>query len=109
MFGVLSEFYFANLQNGGGPPLTYHSFIAILGEQPGPVTINFLVICLQLISVMCIIHFLLFLLQEWVAKFEKPKGDPSAFLKPVTIVLSPYLKVSFVTDLVQIVILPHLV
>jgi hypothetical protein len=48
---------------------------------------------------MCIIHFRLFL-QEWVAKFEKPKGDPSAFLKPATTVLSPYLKVSFVTDLV---------
>lgn len=33
-------------------------------------------------------------LQEWVAKFEKPKGDPSSFLKPATTVLSPYLKVS---------------
>ncbi|CAB4303249.1 unnamed protein product [Prunus armeniaca] len=30
--------------------------------------------------------------KEWVAKFEKPKGDPSAFLKPATTVLSPYLK-----------------
>ncbi|EES04723.1 hypothetical protein BDA96_04G093500 [Sorghum bicolor] len=30
--------------------------------------------------------------KEWVAKFEKPKGDPSAFLKPSTTVLSPYLK-----------------
>nr|CAB3446044.1 unnamed protein product [Digitaria exilis] len=30
--------------------------------------------------------------REWVAKFEKPKGDPSAFLKPATTVLSPYLK-----------------
>ena len=29
-----------------------------------------------------------------MAKFEKPKGDPSAFLKPATTVLSPYLKVS---------------
>ncbi|KAJ8640574.1 hypothetical protein MRB53_017268 [Persea americana] len=28
----------------------------------------------------------------WVANFEKPKGDPSAFLKPATTVLSPYLK-----------------
>ncbi|KAF5957123.1 hypothetical protein HYC85_004348 [Camellia sinensis] len=28
----------------------------------------------------------------WVAKFEKPKGDPSAFQKPATTVLSPYLK-----------------
>ncbi|KAL2926249.1 (6-4)DNA photolyase [Bienertia sinuspersici] len=30
--------------------------------------------------------------KEWVAKFEKPKGDPSSFLKPATTVLSPYLK-----------------
>ncbi|PWA36991.1 DNA photolyase family protein [Artemisia annua] len=30
--------------------------------------------------------------KEWVAKFEKPKGDPSAFLKPATTMLSPYLK-----------------
>ncbi|GJM90562.1 hypothetical protein PR202_ga06855 [Eleusine coracana subsp. coracana] len=30
--------------------------------------------------------------KEWVAKFEKPKGDPSAFMKPATTVLSPYLK-----------------
>ncbi|EPS64244.1 hypothetical protein M569_10537, partial [Genlisea aurea] len=30
--------------------------------------------------------------QEWVSKFEKPKGDPSAFLSPATTVLSPYLK-----------------
>lgn len=37
---------------------------------------------------------LFFLLQEWVANFEKPKGDPSAYLKPATTVLSPYLKVS---------------
>ncbi|KAK1312226.1 (6-4)DNA photolyase [Acorus calamus] len=29
---------------------------------------------------------------KWVANFEKPKGDPSAFLKPATTVLSPYLK-----------------
>ncbi|KAG8379869.1 hypothetical protein BUALT_Bualt07G0134200 [Buddleja alternifolia] len=30
--------------------------------------------------------------KEWVANFEKPKGDPSSFLKPATTVLSPYLK-----------------
>jgi len=30
-----------------------------------------------------------------VAAFEKPKGDPSAFLKPATTTLSPYLKVGF--------------
>ncbi|GAB2269470.1 (6-4)DNA photolyase [Dionaea muscipula] len=30
--------------------------------------------------------------KEKVANFEKPKGNPSAFLKPATTVLSPYLK-----------------
>ncbi|KAL2243437.1 UNVERIFIED_CONTAM: (6-4)DNA photolyase [Sesamum indicum] len=30
--------------------------------------------------------------KEWVANFEKPKGDPSSFAKPATTVLSPYLK-----------------
>ncbi|KAI7752056.1 hypothetical protein M8C21_009237 [Ambrosia artemisiifolia] len=30
--------------------------------------------------------------KEWVAKFEKPNTDPSAFLKPATTMLSPYLK-----------------
>ena len=30
--------------------------------------------------------------KDWVAAFEKPKGDPSAFLKPATTVLSPHLK-----------------
>ncbi|CAH9108449.1 unnamed protein product [Cuscuta epithymum] len=30
--------------------------------------------------------------KEWVADFEKPKGNPSAFLRPATTVLSPYLK-----------------
>lgn len=38
--------------------------------------------------------YFFFILQEWVANFEKPKGDPSAFVKPATTVLSPYLKVS---------------
>jgi cryptochrome len=30
--------------------------------------------------------------KTWVAAFEKPKGDPSAFIKPATTVLSPHLK-----------------
>jgi hypothetical protein len=30
--------------------------------------------------------------KAWVAAFEKPKTDPSAFEKPATTVLSPYLK-----------------
>ncbi|KAH9666515.1 (6-4)DNA photolyase [Citrus sinensis] len=35
--------------------------------------------------------------KEWVANFEKPKGDPSAYLKPATTVLSPYLKTKLTT------------
>lgn len=31
-------------------------------------------------------------MQKWVCDFEKPKGDPTAFIKPATTVLSPYLK-----------------
>lgn len=30
--------------------------------------------------------------KKWVADFEKPKGDPTAFINPATTVLSPYLK-----------------
>ncbi|XP_024538612.1 (6-4)DNA photolyase [Selaginella moellendorffii] len=30
--------------------------------------------------------------EKWVCEFEKPKGDPTAFIKPATTVLSPYLK-----------------
>jgi cryptochrome len=29
---------------------------------------------------------------KWVCGFEKPKTDPSAFVRPATTVLSPYLK-----------------
>jgi cryptochrome len=29
---------------------------------------------------------------KWVCSFEKPKTDPSAFVRPATTVLSPYLK-----------------
>lgn len=29
---------------------------------------------------------------RWVAGFEKPNTDPSAFIRPATTVLSPYLK-----------------
>jgi cryptochrome len=31
---------------------------------------------------------------KWVCAFEKPQTDPSAFEKPATTVLSPYLKVT---------------
>ncbi|KAG6547810.1 hypothetical protein Mapa_010625 [Marchantia paleacea] len=30
--------------------------------------------------------------KKWVAEFEKPKGNPTAFIKPATTCLSPYLK-----------------
>ncbi|XP_057454208.1 (6-4)DNA photolyase isoform X1 [Lotus japonicus] len=30
--------------------------------------------------------------KKWVANFEKPKGNPAAFLRPATTILSPYLK-----------------
>lgn len=30
--------------------------------------------------------------KKWVCEFEKPKGDPTAFQRPATTVLSPYLK-----------------
>ncbi len=30
--------------------------------------------------------------KEWVAAFEKPKGNPAAFKKAATTCLSPYLK-----------------
>lgn len=30
--------------------------------------------------------------KEWVAAFEKPKGNPALFKKPATTCLSPYLK-----------------
>ncbi|XP_024361048.1 (6-4)DNA photolyase isoform X2 [Physcomitrium patens] len=30
--------------------------------------------------------------QKWVCDFEKPKGNPTAFIEPATTVLSPYLK-----------------
>lgn len=36
--------------------------------------------------------------KDWVANFEKPKGDPSSFLKPATTVLSPYLKFGCVSS-----------
>ncbi|CAN1162153.1 (6-4)DNA photolyase [Linum perenne] len=36
--------------------------------------------------------------EKWVATFEKPKGDPSAFLRPATTTLSPYLKFGCVSS-----------
>ena len=36
--------------------------------------------------------------KEWVAAFEKPKGNPAAFKKPDTTCLSPYLKFGCVSS-----------
>uniref|UniRef100_A0A0D9VDJ1 (6-4)DNA photolyase n=1 Tax=Leersia perrieri TaxID=77586 RepID=A0A0D9VDJ1_9ORYZ len=111
-------------KNGGQPPLTYQSFVAIAGEPPEPVMEEYSDLPpigdtgeYELLPVPKVeelgygdisqeelspfrggetealkrmresLHD-----KEWVAKFEKPKGDPSAFLKPATTVLSPYLK-----------------
>ncbi|CAN6230791.1 unnamed protein product [Urochloa humidicola] len=111
-------------KNGGRPPLTYQSFIAIAGEPPEPVLEEYSELPpvgdtgeYELLPVPMLeelgygdisqeeippfrggeteaLRRMTESLQnkEWVAKFEKPKGDPSAFLKPATTVLSPYLK-----------------
>ncbi|CAN6271869.1 unnamed protein product [Urochloa humidicola] len=111
-------------KNGGRPPLTYQSFIAIAGEPPEPVLEEYSELPpvgdtgeYELLPVPTVeelgygdisqeeippfrggeteaLRRMKESLQnkEWVAKFEKPKGDPSAFLKPATTVLSPYLK-----------------
>jgi len=112
-------------KNGGRPPLTYQSFIAIAGEPPEPVLEEYSELPpvgdtgeYELLPVPTVeelgygdisqekispfqggeteaLRRMKESLQdkEWVAKFEKPKGDPSAFLKPATTVLSPYLKI----------------
>ncbi|XP_052144193.1 (6-4)DNA photolyase isoform X2 [Oryza glaberrima] len=111
-------------KNGGRPPMTYQSFVAIAGEPPEPIMEEYSELPpvgdtgeYELLPVPRVeelgygdisqedlspfrggetealkrmresLHD-----KEWVAKFEKPKGDPSAFLKPATTVLSPYLK-----------------
>ncbi|KAL6604550.1 hypothetical protein ACP70R_042977 [Stipagrostis hirtigluma subsp. patula] len=111
-------------KNGGRPPLTYQSFVAIAGEPPEPVMEEYSELPpvgdtgeYELLPVPTVeelgygdisqeeispfrggeteaLRRMKESLQnkEWVAKFEKPKGDPSAFLKPATTVLSPYLK-----------------
>ncbi|PUZ74606.1 hypothetical protein GQ55_1G078500 [Panicum hallii var. hallii] len=111
-------------KNGGRPPLTYQSFIAIAGEPPEPVLEEYSELPpvgdtgeYELLPVPTVeelgygdisqeeippfrggeteaLRRMKESLQdkEWVVKFEKPKGDPSAFLKPATTVLSPYLK-----------------
>ncbi|KAG2649360.1 hypothetical protein PVAP13_1NG108400 [Panicum virgatum] len=111
-------------KNGGRPPLTYQSFIAIAGEPPAPIFEEYSELPpvgdtgeYELLPVPTVeelgygdisqeeippfrggeteaLRRMKASLQdkEWVAKFEKPKGDPSGFLKPATTVLSPYLK-----------------
>ncbi|XP_014755728.1 (6-4)DNA photolyase isoform X2 [Brachypodium distachyon] len=111
-------------KNGGRPPLTYQSFLAIAGEPPKPVMAEYSELPLigdtgeyELLPVPKLeelgygdisqenispfrggeteaLKRMRESLQdkEWVSMFEKPKGDPSAFLKPATTVLSPYLK-----------------
>nr|BAD16007.1 putative 6-4 photolyase (UVR3) [Oryza sativa Japonica Group]BAD38427.1 putative 6-4 photolyase (UVR3) [Oryza sativa Japonica Group] len=117
-------FSFGKWKNGGRPPMTYQSFVAIAGEPPEPIMEEYSELPpvgdtgeYELLPVPRVeelgygdisqedlslfrggetealkrmresLHD-----KEWVAKFEKPKGDPSAFLKPATTVLSPYLK-----------------
>ncbi|KAG2379788.1 (6-4)DNA photolyase [Vigna angularis] len=87
-------------KNGGKPPLSYQSFVKLAGEPPSPLTtvysslppVGHLGSCD--ISEVPTITDLGYgdAEQKWVANFEKPKGNPSAFLKPATTVLSPYLK-----------------
>ncbi|KAL7191392.1 hypothetical protein ACSBR2_023462 [Camellia fascicularis] len=90
-------------KNGGRPPLTYQSFVKLAGQPSwasSPLSTNISGLppvghvgnceiskppTLQELGYEDIG-------QEWVTKFEKPKGDPSAFRKPATTVLSPYLK-----------------
>ncbi|KAL5212641.1 hypothetical protein ABZP36_023488 [Zizania latifolia] len=111
-------------KNGGRPPLTYQSFVAIAGQPPEPVMEEYSELPpvgdtggYELLSVPEVeelgygdisqeelspfrggeteaLKRMTESLQdkEWVARFEKPNGDPSAFLKPATTVLSPYLK-----------------
>ncbi|XP_078177322.1 DNA photolyase family protein isoform X2 [Carex rostrata] len=111
-------------KNGGRPPLTYQSFIALAGRPVDPLTTKYSLLPPigetgdhELLSVPKIedlgygdisqeefssfhggeteaLNKLDQVLADkaWVVQFEKPKGDPSAFLKPATTVLSPYLK-----------------
>ncbi|XP_042411116.1 (6-4)DNA photolyase-like isoform X1 [Zingiber officinale] len=111
-------------KNGGKPPLTYQSFIALAGKPEGPLEVTYSKLPpvgnvgeSELLTVPTIeelgyketieeefppfqggeseaLRRLKEVLKdkEWIANFEKPKGDPSAFLKPATTVLSPYLK-----------------
>ncbi|XP_078432338.1 DNA photolyase family protein isoform X2 [Wolffia australiana] len=108
-------------KNGGKPPLTYQSFVKLAGRPLPPIGQQFSALPpvgdlgeWEDVGVPTIqelgygdVEFSPFRGgesealkrmdeylsdKEKVATFEKPKGDPSAFLKPATTVLSPYLK-----------------
>lgn len=110
-------------KNGGRPPLTYKSFIKLIGEAPAPLgevpsslppvdVDNSKALVLPNLASLGFAdayqeEFTPFLggetealnrldeshqNEKWVAEFEKPKGDPTAFFKPATTILSPYLK-----------------
>ncbi|CAN4096863.1 unnamed protein product [Withania somnifera] len=90
-------------KNGGSPPLSYQSFLKLAGQPswastPLSTTISSLPPIGNTgsfaVSGVPTVRELGYedLREEWVENFEKPKGDPSAFIKPATTVLSPYLK-----------------
>lgn len=54
---------------------------------------GFLCMCLACQQLLCVSLCADYLSdKQWVAAFEKPKGNPAAFTRPATTVLSPYLK-----------------
>ncbi|KAJ3693127.1 hypothetical protein LUZ60_012222 [Juncus effusus] len=113
-------------KNGGKAPLTYQSFISLIGNPSEPITPIYSTLHFPPVGVTGDYEILTLPTLEqlgyrdfdevefspfrggetealkrlnealedkdWVVKFEKPKGDPSAFLKPATTVLSPYIK-----------------
>ncbi|URE37948.1 FAD binding domain of DNA photolyase [Musa troglodytarum] len=124
VFSPVSHTLFDPAENGGRPPLTYQSFVALAGKPPDPLAKTYSELPpvgnvgkVELLNIPTIeelgyrdieqeefspfgggeseaLRRLNEVLKdkEWVANFEKPKGDPSAFWKPATTVLSPYLK-----------------
>ncbi|GFP96357.1 (6-4)dna photolyase [Phtheirospermum japonicum] len=99
-------------KNGGRPPLTYQSFVKLAGEptwasSPISTELSSLPSVGNVgscpISEVPSIKELGYedIQEEWVASFEKPKGDPSSFLIPATTVLSPYLKVRYFYQCIQ--------
>lgn len=109
-------------KNGGKAPLTYQSFCKLVGKAPTPIGDGPSQIPLaedfkgvEMLPFPTLLdlgydvseEFMPFpggetealkrldaslVDKKWVLEFEKPKGDPTAFIKPATTVLSPYLK-----------------